>query len=303
MIAPCGMNCHLCVAFQFKEMDINKLGFHKKYCPGCIPRGENCTFMKDSCELMAKGSIRFCYECKSFPCKRLKALDKRYHAKYHMSMIENLNIIQEFGIEEFLMKESDRWRCTECGATICCHNGLCLNCNIDTLLQNKKYRWEDEKTQTEVKKITKQQLLRNPEIKPTGDVIAKALGEANNVYMKFIDELASYDIQLEWRYYTDGKAWLAKGLYQWFGVRGGKNEITVFWLSIWDSFFKVTIYVPEKYRRNVFSLPLDDKTKLMIADSKQMGNRLKFFPLVFDLCSDEMFETIFFLADFKKSIK
>ena len=39
---------------------------------------------------------------------------------------------------------------------------------------------------------------------------------------------------------------MAKGLFNWRGVRGGQNEITVFWLSIWDDFFKLTIYVPEK---------------------------------------------------------
>lgn len=142
LIAPCGMNCLLCIAFQFKEKDINKRGFHKKYCHGCIPRGENCTYMKVSCELLGKGSVRFCYECESYPCKRLETLDKRYRTKYHMSMIENLNCIKEFGMEEFLKKEADKWRCKECGETICCHNGLCLNCNIDTLLVNKKYCWE-----------------------------------------------------------------------------------------------------------------------------------------------------------------
>ncbi len=161
---------------------------------------------------------------------------------------------------------------------------------------------ENRKMDTEVIKSTRQQLLRNPDIQPTADVIAKALGEANNVYVKFVNELESHDIQIEWRYYNDGKAWLAKGLHKWTGIRGGQNEITVFWLSIWDSFFKITIYVPEKSRESVLSLPIDDKAKLMIVDSKQMGNRLKFFPLVFDLCSDEMFETIFALADFKKSL-
>ncbi|MHB1453081.1 MAG: DUF3788 family protein [Saccharofermentanales bacterium] len=158
------------------------------------------------------------------------------------------------------------------------------------------------KQKTEDMKSTKKQLLRNPDIQPTNDVVAKALGEANNVYMKFVNELASHDIKLEWRYYTDGKAWLAKGLYKWTGVRGGQNESTVFWLSIWEDFFKVTIYVPEKTREDISNLPLDNKVKLMIADSKQMG-KLKYFPLVFDLCSDEMFEAIFSLADYRKSIK
>ena len=161
---------------------------------------------------------------------------------------------------------------------------------------------ENKKPETEVKKSTKQQMLRNPDIQPSSDVIAKALGEANNTYMKFINQLASHDIQLEWRYYNDGKAWLAKGIYKWIGARGGQNETTVFWLSIWDGFFKVTIYIPEKARADVFSLSLDNEVKLIIADSKQMG-KLKFFPLVFDLCTDEMFEAIFYLADFRKSIK
>lgn len=161
---------------------------------------------------------------------------------------------------------------------------------------------KNKKKETEVMKSTKQQLLRNPDIQPSSDIIANALGASNNAYVKFVNELASHDIRLEWRYYTDGKAWLAKGLYKWTGVRGGQNETTVFWLSIWDGFFKVTIYVPEKARADVFNLPLDNEVKLIIADSKQMG-KLKYFPLVFDLCSDEMFEAFFTLADFRKSIK
>ena len=64
----------------------------------------------------------------------------------------------------------------------------------------------------------------------------------------------------------------------------------------------MTIYVPEKARADVLSLPLDNEVKLMIADSKQMG-KLKYFPLVFDLCSDEMFEAVFSIAEFRKNIK
>lgn len=147
-----------------------------------------------------------------------------------------------------------------------------------------------------------EQMLRNPDIAPSSDVIAKALGEANNAYIKFINEIASHDIQIDWRYYNDGKAWLAKGLFKWRGVRGGQNETIIFWLSIWDGFFKVTIYIPEKARAEVLSLPLDSEVKLMISDSQQMG-KLKYFPIVFDLCSDEIFEAVFLLADFRKSIK
>ena len=40
-----------------------------------------------------------------------------------------------------LEKEVEKWRCPECDGEICCHNGLCLQCGIDTLRRNKKYRW------------------------------------------------------------------------------------------------------------------------------------------------------------------
>ncbi len=144
LIAPCGMNCSLCIAYQFMKKDLNKQGFRKKYCPGCIPRAENCTHMADQCELLGKGKVRFCYECESFPCKRLKSLDKRYRTKYHMSMIDNLEFIKNHGMEGFLKKEEENWRCPECGGVICCHNGLCFDCNLDMLSRNRKYRWNGE---------------------------------------------------------------------------------------------------------------------------------------------------------------
>ena len=150
--------------------------------------------------------------------------------------------------------------------------------------------------------INKVQLLRDPDIQPSIDVISKALGGAYDTYTKFANELSNLDIQISWGYYNDGKAWLAKGLHKWTGIRGGQNETTVFWLSIWDGFFKVTFYVPEKSRSDIYNLQLGDDVNLMVADSNQMG-KLKYFPITFDLDSDEMLKTVFLLADFKKSIK
>ncbi len=100
--------------------------------------------MSSHCELVGKGLVRFCYECRDFPCKRLKALDKRYSTKYHLSMIENLEYIRENGTERFLKKQEEKWSCPECGGVICCHNGLCLSCDLDKLKKNKKYRWGEE---------------------------------------------------------------------------------------------------------------------------------------------------------------
>ena len=143
LIATCGINCHLCVSYQFRKNNLNKQGFNRSYCPGCIPRGENCTHIGGKCEITKNGKARFCFECNSYPCKILKALDKRYRTKYRMSMIENLDFIRKNCLNDFLKKEEKKWKCPECGGVICCHNGLCLECRIDVLKSNKKYRWNE----------------------------------------------------------------------------------------------------------------------------------------------------------------
>ncbi len=142
LIAPCGMNCALCVSYQAKENDINRQGFHKSYCPGCRPRGKNCAFMKKRCALIGEGQVTFCFECASFPCERLVRLDKRYRTNYHLSMVDNLRFIRDTGMEAFLAAQTEAWRCPSCGGLITCHSGLCLHCQLETLKAKKTYRWD-----------------------------------------------------------------------------------------------------------------------------------------------------------------
>lgn len=167
-------------------------------------------------------------------------------------------------------------------------------------------RWYNSKNKMKEAKAmetAKRQMLRDPDIQPTDEVIAMALGDANDAYLKFISRLKGMEIRLAWRYYTDGKAWLGKVLYRWTGARGGQRETTVFWLSLWQGFFRVTIYVPEASRADMLSLPLDEEVKRMAAETQRMGNRLRYLPLVFDLSSDELFPSVFTLAAFRKSIR
>ncbi|MCF8297908.1 MAG: DUF3795 domain-containing protein [Saprospiraceae bacterium] len=124
LIAPCGMNCGLCMAY-LRE---------KNRCEGCRGSNENkpnqcvrCIIL--NCEFLAKTKSGFCYECEKIPCRRLKQLDKRYRTKYNMSMLENLESIKTIGLEQFVKNEKERWKCEVCGGTICVHYGLCLTCN------------------------------------------------------------------------------------------------------------------------------------------------------------------------------
>jgi len=93
------------------------------------------------------GWVDYCYECAAFPCSIIQQIDKRYRAHHHTSMIENLEYIRDNGMEAFLEKEEEKWKCPECGGVICCHNGICYNCGLEKLKNKKgnKYRWEGEK--------------------------------------------------------------------------------------------------------------------------------------------------------------
>ncbi|RPI97930.1 MAG: DUF3795 domain-containing protein [Spirochaetales bacterium] len=122
-IAPCGMNCALCLAY-LRE---------KNTCPGCIGPDEGKSFSCVACRIKnckqpKSRNSRFCLACAQFPCARLKHLDKRYRTKYGMSMIENLENIRELGIKKFVAQEKIRWKCPECGGTICVHRKDCIYC-------------------------------------------------------------------------------------------------------------------------------------------------------------------------------
>ncbi len=112
LIAPCGMNCHLCMGYlREKGRIVNRQNIK---CPGC--RGSNAHKAKSclacrikNCPKMKQNKWKYCFQCDTFPCARLKQLDKRYRTKYEMSMIENLEYIKKNGIRKFVKHEEKRW--------------------------------------------------------------------------------------------------------------------------------------------------------------------------------------------------
>jgi len=145
LIAPCGMNCAACSSYLAFVNDVRSKGIRMSYCRGCRARNKMCAFLKKHCALLLEDKVKYCYECPDFPCENLKHLDAGYRKKFRMSMIENLEFIKEQGIARLLERETDKWKCPECGEMICCHNGICFNCGLEKLRVKKKlYRWEDD---------------------------------------------------------------------------------------------------------------------------------------------------------------
>jgi hypothetical protein len=118
LIAPCGMNCGICVGY-LRE---------KNKCPGCreIDIKQPITRKKckiKNCNELKRNNSKFCFVCKKLPCARMKQLDKRYRTRYGMSMIDNLEFIKKKGIDKFIKSEEKRWKCKD--GVICVHNKKC----------------------------------------------------------------------------------------------------------------------------------------------------------------------------------
>jgi len=133
LIGPCGMNCAICSSYLAYTHQLKSKGIPMPYCTGCRPRNKQCAFLKKKCPLILNGQITYCYECWNFPCDRLRHIDQRYKTLYGMSLIENLEYIKVNGIEKLLKAEEQKWKCPQCGQTVCCHNGICYNCGLSEL--------------------------------------------------------------------------------------------------------------------------------------------------------------------------
>ena len=152
------------------------------------------------------------------------------------------------------------------------------------------------------KEVSGRQLLRDPGVPPTNEIIADALGAAYKAYVKFLEELETYGITLmDWRYYNDGKSWLSKGEYKRVTPRGAKKVKPLFWLSIWDGLFKTSFFFGFDVREELLILPLSQQAKELINNAKPMGKTMRFIPVVLEISDEGHLNDVYILSEFRKT--
>jgi len=124
LLAPCGMDCSLCIGYQRKKKKCSGCratdGSQPKHCRGCGYA---------HCEILLAHGYAYCFECEKYPCPRIKAFDRRYR-KWNMSLIQNLNAIRDYGEQPFLLRQHQQWACPNCRSLLCVHENACLNCGF-----------------------------------------------------------------------------------------------------------------------------------------------------------------------------
>lgn len=136
-------------------------------------------------------------------------------------------------------------------------------------------------------------LLRDPDIQPSDDLLHNVLGDTVfSVYSELIHGVSiKFDLNPEWRFYKDGGAWLCKVV---------DKKKTVFWLSVWDQYFRVVFYFTEKTRSGISELAINDGLKQRLYTTKMIG---KLIPMIFDMKDKQQLADLKEVIRYKKGLK
>jgi len=133
--------------------------------------------------------------------------------------------------------------------------------------------------------------LRDPTIYPDEAVLQKILGDSYLAYKALLKLYDTMGMVYEWKYYTDGKAWLCK-------VQ--KKKKTVIWMSAWKEYMQATIYIHDKDIEKFKSLDIREEVKERIVSAKKVGKSL---PCMFEIRDQEILKDIEKVALLKISLQ
>lgn len=129
--------------------------------------------------------------------------------------------------------------------------------------------------------------LSNPDVCPDDYILEQILGTGFLPYKEMLSLFDLYRMDMQWRYYKDGKAWLCK-------VQNRKR--TIVWMSAWKNYMQVTVYIPGKYIEQIYNLPLTEECKERIRKTINIGTSK---PCIFNVTDFHVLKDLEILIRFK----
>ena len=131
------------------------------------------------------------------------------------------------------------------------------------------------------------------EIFPSEEVLKTALGQVYDVWIALEKQVTQGELSLalDWNYYKDGKAWMCKVCHK------KKN---VFWLSVWEGFFKAAFFFTERHLEGIADLDISEQIKEDFCRMKPIG---KLLPMVISIDRQEQLADVLKVVKFKKEWK
>jgi len=133
--------------------------------------------------------------------------------------------------------------------------------------------------------------LRDESVYPDEKVLKSILGNSYLVYCDLLQLYNDNELNSEWRYYKDGKAWLCK-------VQRKKR--TIVWMSAWKGYMTAAIYLPVRLIDQIYALNITEETKKIIEHTKNVG---KSKPCIFEIRDKDILKDFNEVMQFKISAK
>lgn len=136
-------------------------------------------------------------------------------------------------------------------------------------------------------------LLNDPLIEPDEMLLQHVLGTSFKAYSELLNSCSDSEFGFisEWQYYNDGHAWLCKVTFK---------KKTIFWISIWDRYFRVVFYFTAKHLDGINELNINQQLKNDFLNGKAIG---KLLPFIVQVENTNHIDDILKLATFKKKLK
>jgi hypothetical protein len=137
------------------------------------------------------------------------------------------------------------------------------------------------------------QLLKEKEVFPSREVLQDVLDKVYDVWAELETTVTQgeFALTLDWNYYRDGKSWFCKVCHK---------KKTVFWLSVWEGFFKTAFYFTEKHMQGIADLDISERIKEDFCRMKPIG---KLLPMVISIDKQEQLVDLLKIVKFKKNAK
>jgi hypothetical protein len=149
LAAACGTYCGACPAYIAKHgTDEQKQLIQKKksafglgippsnwmdglLCDGCLSGGQlaaHCQRCNIRLCAANKQNDSRCSDCEELPCYRITNLINMGGYLHRKEYLPNLEKIREMGVQKWVKKEEERWRCPKCGMPMSWYDTGCAGC-------------------------------------------------------------------------------------------------------------------------------------------------------------------------------
>jgi hypothetical protein len=100
-------------------------------CDGCLSGGvlaAHCQMCNIRLHALNKQKDFRCTDCEELPCSRITNLINMGNYLHRQEYLPNLKKIREMGVQEWVKKEEERWRCPKCRLPMSWYDAECARC-------------------------------------------------------------------------------------------------------------------------------------------------------------------------------